>query len=51
MLITLYSKVNSSVQGEIRKTNNPTQYPVHIGHFTRLPKKPFLGLKPSKIEP
>jgi hypothetical protein len=51
MLIILYSKVNSSVQGEIRKTNAPTQNPVHMGHFSKSPKKPYLGLIPLKIEP
>jgi hypothetical protein len=30
-LTTLISKVNSSVQGEIKQTITPTQNPIHIG--------------------
>ena len=51
MLITLYSKVISSVQGETKKTNAPTQNPVHIGHFNKSPKKPFFGRILLNIEP
>ena len=45
------SNVNSGVKGEMTHRKNPTQKPIHIGHWKSSPRLPSFGLIEFRIDP